>query len=271
MDSVEIETSITLSRTAAGAVTFGRAVERYADKEYTVYGGARSLDDGSGAWAPEENVIRTNPAGEFDTSMIKLAVAGAFTTGVIGSLDIASLDLSEDGGMNILIKPSIAVAAGVLQVAVSETIALGGSPVTMDLPAMEAGKWHYFSLAYTGVASDRDAVLSFGLIAASDPGIVDLDVQSVRSGAKSYGIAGFLNDDQAVEGDVSAQYQDSVILAAGNMNPKLASGITCVAEQPLYAVPGTGELHTLEIVSDNRPITATEDNSNAGTQVGVRF
>lgn len=271
MKTTDIQTSIILSRTANGIVDFARAVERYADKTYTVYGGERSLDDGSGAWAPAADVLRTNPAGLFDTSMIKLEVQTAFTTGVVASLDITSLDLSGDGAMNILIKPSIDVAAGVLEAAVSETIALGGSPVLMDIPAMEAGKWYYFSLAFTGITSARDAVLSYGLNANSDPGVVDIYVQSVRTGAKTYGMAGFLNDDRAVEDDKSAQYMVNEILAAGHILGELAAGVTCVAEQPLYAVPGTGKLNTLEIVSVNRPINATEDQATAAGRVGVRF
>lgn len=273
MDPVEIQTSIVLSRIAAGDIPFGRAVERAgANGEISVYGGAYPLEDGSGAWTAEAEVTRTNPAGTFDTSMLKLAITNTFTTGVIASLDIAAMDMSIYEGISILIKPSIDVAAGVLQFGVSETAALGGSPILLDLPAMEAGKWYYVSATFTGVAGDRDAVLSFGLNAASDPGAaIDLYVQFMGLGAKTYDIAGFAKDDQAKEGDEAEQYDDVKVLAAGHINADLATGITCVAEQQLYPIPGTGLLHTTEIVTGGREVSATEDQATPGGRVGVRL
>lgn len=271
MDPVEIQTNIDLSRVAAGTVAFNKAVERHSDKKCTIYGGIQLIDACEAAWAVQANVTTTLEAG-IVANCNKLTIAGAFTTGLVATKDLTLVDLSGLGAMNVLLKCDAAQAAGVFQIGVSETITMGGSPVLMDVPAMAADTWYYFSIAYSGVTSARNAVLSCGINAVSDPGAVDLWVDEVRSGALGYGIAGFADDDQAQENEYASIYEDVHILGAGNINADLQAGQTCVAEQPLYPVPGTGELTATEIVAAyGRSITATEDQATAGGRVGVRF
>jgi hypothetical protein len=272
MDPVEIEVNARLSRVADGTIPMAMAVENGGDGKCVLYGGKTIIESGAGAWAPEANVTRTNPAGTFDTNMIKLAIAGAFTTGVVASLDIAATDYSVYSSIGTLIQCSINVAAGVLQVGVSETIALGGSPILLDLPAMVAGQWYYVVLDFTGVAADRNAILSFGLNANSDPGAVDVYVQHMGLGEMVYDIAGFAIDDQALADDQYLINQDVDIGALGHMLADLRTGETAVAEQQLYPVPGQGTLSTTSIINSPqvfKPIIATEYQTTAAGRIGV--
>ncbi len=273
MDPVEIEVNARLSRVADGTIPMAMAVENGGTGKCVLYGGKTIIESGAGAWAPEANVTRTNPAGTFDTAMIKLAVAGGFTTGVIASLDITSADYSVYSSIGILIMSDLAIAsAGVLEIGVSETIALGGSPILLDLPAMAAGSWYYVVLDFTGVAGDRNAILSFGLNANSDPGAANLYVQHIGLGEMVYDIAGLAIDDQAKEDDQYVQYQDVDIGALGHMLADMRTGETAVAEQRLYPVPGQGTLSATPIINSpqlHKAIIATEYQTTAAGRVGV--
>ncbi len=268
MDPVEIEATTHLSRVAAGNVPFDRAVERYAADKVVVFGGATLVDACEVAWTPSANVTASVVAGIKD-NCTKLVVAGGFTTGLVAYRDLpAALDLSAIANGNLLIKPSIAVAAGVLQIGVDETAAMAGSPQYSDIPALEAGKWHYISVPFTGAVSTRDAVVSIGLNAVSDPGALDIYVDEVRAGAQFYDIAGIANDDVADEDDIAAAGLDVLILNGRN-KAELATGITCVAEQPLYPVPGDGTFTTEEIVYAGRQVRALEDQATPAGRVEV--
>lgn len=272
MDPVEIQVNARLSRVADGTIPMAMAVENGGDGLTVLYGGKTIIETGTGAWAAEANVTRTNPAGTFDTSMIKLAIAAGFGTGVVASLDISATDYSSYSSIGVLIQCSIAVAAGVLEIAVSETIALGGSPILLDLPAMAASSWYYVVVDFTGVAGDRNAILSFGINADSDPGTVDVNIQHIGLGEMVYDIAGFAIDDQAIADDQYLQYQDVDIGATGHMLADLRTGETAVAEQRLYPVPGQGTLTTTEIINSPqlaKSIIATEYQTTAAGRVGV--
>lgn len=272
MDPVEIQVSSRLSRVADGTIPMAMAVENGGNGKVVLYGGKTVLDDGSGAWAAEANVTRTNPAGTFDTAMIKLAIAGGFTTGVVASLDITATDFSVYSSIGYLVSCSINVAAGVLQIGVSETIALGGSPILLDLPAMVANSWYYVVVDFTGVAGDRNAILSYGINANSDPGTVNVFVQHVGLGEMVYDIAGLAIDDQAIADDQYLINQDVDIGAQGHMLADMRTGETAVAEQRLYPVPGQGTFSTTEIINSpqlSKPIIATEYQTVAGGRIGV--
>jgi len=268
MDPVEIQATVVLSRIADADVPFDRAVERAGPNgEAVVFGGKQLIDGCEAAWSPQTNVTATVEAGILNDCN-KLAIASAFTTGLVATKDITSLDLSGYGYIKFLIKASIAVAAGVLQIGFSETVGMGGSPIYMDIPALEAGKWYYFSIAFGGTGTQRDAVVSIGLNAVSDPGTVDVYIDEVRAGAETYGIAGFCKDDIAKENDKAEQYEDMTILL-GHVNAELLAGQTCASEQPLYPVPGDGRLTATEIEMAGASVRASEDQATAGGRVGV--
>jgi hypothetical protein len=270
MDPVEIQTSVVLSRVASETIPFDRAVERSGVGTAGLFGGATLLDAMEAAWTPKTNVTVTTPAG-VKANCNKMAIASGFTTGLVATQDFAAaVDLSADNYMNFLIKASIAVTAGVLQIGVSETAVMGGSPNLTDIPALAADQWYYISLAYTGAGSTRNATLSVGINAVSDPGTVDVYLDEVRSSPVQFlGIAGFADDDEAVEDDQAVLYDNVKILARGHILAELAAGITCVAEQKLFPIPGLGSLTTIDISMDGPTIRASEDQATAAGRVGV--
>jgi len=270
MDRVNRQASILLSRVASGDIPFNKAAERSGVNTVGLFGGSQVIDNADAAWTPEANVTAALDTGIVGSAN-KLTVAGAFGTGLVASKDISVLDLSPSGAINFLFKSNTDLAAGVLQVGISETIAMGGSPEWEDIPAIVADKWYYFSIAFTGAASTRNATLSVGLNAVSDPGAVILWIDEVRAGAVYNDIAGFAIDDQAKENEKAEAKEDVLLGAAGNFNVELQAGQTCVAEQRLYPVPGLGSLTATEIVMNGRPITATEDQPTAGGRIGVRL
>lgn len=270
MDPTNIEAPVLLSRIASGTIPFARAVERSGSGTIGLFGGTM-IDDAQAAWTSgHANVTVSTPAGAFATLMNHFACAAVTDATNIAYKVMAPTDMSAEAAFGILIKSTIAQAAGDIQAGADETAAFA-SPQLVDVPAMEAAKWYYFNLAFGGVVGDRDAVVGFGLYNNSGGAMTaDIDVQWIGRGALIYDIAGFANADIAVEDDEAVQYRDVLVLAAGRITGlPLATGVTCLAEQQLYPVPGTGKLSTTEIAFGVRPITAAEDQANAGGNVMV--
>lgn len=274
MDPVNIQTSIVLSRVATGTIPFGRAVERAGANKCALFGGT-TLDNCQVAWTTggAETVVST-PASVLDTSLVMndFANTAVPTTQIIASIAKANVDLSGSTNFGILILVDAAVAAGDLTFRVTDTV---GGDEDVTLPALVANQWTWVSLPFGGVGTDRDVVNAIAVVNTSGGNLsTDVTVAFVGYGEATYGIAGFANDDQAVEDD-QAVLNDAVnILAAGNLLVPLAGGMTTVAEQQVYAIPGSGKLTTVEIVYSvgaNRPITATEDQATAAGNVGVRL
>jgi len=272
MDPVEHQVSVKLSRVATMTIPFGRAVQRAGvDSKAELYGGKLLVDNMDAIWTPKASVTITTPAGIVGNCNL-MSVAVGFTSGLIATKDITAaplVDLSPYEAIGFLIKPTIAIAAGVLQFGWDKgSTDMSGAPVYLDLPALEAGKWYFASLPFSGVLADRQDVLSIGLNATSDPGTVDIAVDEMRAGALSNGMSGIVNNDQAKENDEAEQYETMLVLARGEMRAQLATGITCVSEQMLYPVPGTGEFTTTEIVASGPAVRASQDMATAGS--GVR-
>jgi len=280
MDPVEIQTTITLSRVAAGAIPFGVAVARVGIESVDIYGkGTHVLEDGTGVWTPSANVTATNPATGLDgETAVFLEIATGFTTGIVAyrTTPTANLVLSLDTFWGLLIKASINVAAGVLTINVDEGAALATAPQPSNIPALVAGEWTYVQVAITGATTTRDTANSFGIVAVSDPAIVDLTIQRVTTNlAAYYNIAGIVKNDEARDDNISKQYDELTIIGAGHANPVVDDAFTCVAEQPVYFVPGTGVVSTTKIatagITGIRSANATQDQTTAGKQTGVRF
>jgi hypothetical protein len=283
MQKVDIETSITLSRVAAHAIPFGRAVERYAAKTAKIYGG-ETIDDCQAAFtAGTGDTVVSVETAAFDIfegtlpKMNRFTVTALANTGKIATNSCAATDMSGDLYVYMLIKTSVAfTTAGHLKFAIAED-ALIATPRDVDVPIMAADAWYYFQLAFTGTTAERDAVISYGFRNHSGgawTGVID--VQYLGRGNALYHPLGFVSNDQInIHGNSdasyeAAQYDDMTIIAAGHANPYLIKGATCVAGQRLYLAP-KGKLATTAISSDNRPIHATEDQATAGGQVGVRL
>lgn len=273
MDPVEVRTFGSKSLIAAKNVDYGRVVERYSAGQGVLFGGNQVITDGETAWAPEADVTQATVAGVKGNCQ-ELTIAGAFTTGLIATLDFAAIDLSGKEAIGFFFKSTGAHAAGDLQIGVDETTAMTGSPVYSNIPAIVADQWYYFSLPFTGAVSARNAAISVGLNApAVDPGAVVIEIDEVGAGATFRGPAGFSGMDEIVPRDSALldKFEAGIpfeCIVAGLVNADLETGITCVAEQQLYPVPG-GKLTTTSIVMDGRPIYAYEDQATAGGRVGV--
>ena len=269
MDPVNVHATNKLSYAAQADIPFSRVTERHSDRKCVVFGGEIDLADGLVAWSPESNVTVALVAGIGGANCNEITIASGHTTGVAASLNITSVDLSGEAVINLLVQSSRALAAGDYQIGVSETADLGGSPVLMDLPAMVAGQWYYLSIPYTGIGTARDAVVSVGLNVAVDKAASVVLIQHVRAGAQFYDTLGLANDNVAKENDKAEQYEEVNILYAGLMRGDLASGVTCVGSQPLFPVPGTGELVTTDIEMVGRQYRAAYDQSTSGGRVIV--
>lgn len=275
MDPVEVGGGYapSMSRITAGEVPFGRAVERHSASKVVVLGGGDEglIDAARAAWNVQPNVtVALVPGLTGDAN--ELTVAGVFTTGLIASKDIALKDLSGYAHIRALIKSSVALAAGVLQIGVSETAGMLGSPNWSNVPALVAGVPKLISVAFVGAVSTRNATLSVGLNAVSDPGACIITVEQVSAGAEFNGIDGII-DDKYVEavylGSPTEKYpsgRDARVFTGGLLRPFLETGITCVANQRLYPVPG-GKFTTTMVDVPGRTIIAKEDQITAGSQV----
>ena len=274
MEQVEHITFGNLSEVAARDVGFGRIVQRHSAGKCEEFGGL-SFDDMETPWSPEANVtVALEDPSPIDGVCNKITIAGGFTTGLAASHNLTEIDLSGYASIGAYVKSTIAQAAGDLQIGVSETADMGGTPVYMDLPALEAGKWYYVSLDFGGVGTDRDAVLSIGLNVVTDNGACDIYMDKVGVGAHFYGIKGMSAMEEIVDRCATPEtYTEGsavLIVAAGMCNGTLTDGSTVVSEQKLYPVPG-GKLTSTEVIMPGRAITATEDQSTRGGRVGVIF
>lgn len=139
------------------------------------------VEDCEDVWVASVNVTAsTSTDKRKGSNSVSLAIAAAFTTGVVGYEDFASADLSGYDHLHLYVKSDIAVADGVLSIRLSEQNG-GGTGATYadyNLPALSAGVWKEISLDLTNpdvddggsYPTDLDAVLSISLVANSDPG-----------------------------------------------------------------------------------------------------
>lgn len=274
MDQVEHITFGNKSMQAARDIGFGRIVQRHSAGKLEEFGGL-TIDDMQTAWTPEANVTVTliNPS-PIDGICNKLAIAGAFGTGLAASRNLTLIDLSGYAAIGLFIKSSIAQAAGDLQIGVSETADMLGSPVYQDIPALEANKWTYVSVDFTGIGTARDAIVSVGLNVVVDNGACDIYIDTIGVGALFRGIAGMSAMEEIVErcatADIYPADRAVLVVTAGQANATLAAGITAVAEQRLYPIPG-GKLTTTEVSMPGRAIYATEDQATAAGRIEVIF
>ena len=276
MDPVDIHVSVYLDRVVdeGAEIDFGRVAERAGTEgRIAVFGGALSIDDMEAAWLPKTNVLAATDTGIVGNCN-KITVQTAFTTGLIVTHEVApAADYSGYEAIGFLIKSDTDIAAGALQIGWDEgSTDMSDDPQYLDLPALEAGKWYWITLAFTGTVEERDAVQSLGFNVVSDLSTtadVVLHVDEVRAGALSNGIAGIVIQDEAKQNDKAEQYEAALLGARGKMRGTLQAGVTVVSEQRLYPVPGTGELTTTEINVEGPEIRAEGDNSDAGTQTPV--
>lgn len=136
------------------------------------------LEDGSNAWTASANVTAST-----DTGQVKLAIAAGFTTGLLGYRDISAADLTVTGknSISFLITSSDNLAAGVLRLAIDEDSACA-SPSYFTVPALAANVQTRIIMPLSAItAADRNAVISIGLNAVSDPGAINVWLDDIKT------------------------------------------------------------------------------------------
>ena len=136
------------------------------------------LEDGTGTWTASANVTFST-----DTGQVKLAIADAFTTGLIGYKDITAKDMTAAGvnAISFLIKSSANLGTGTLRLCIDEHSACV-SPSYISIPALTANVQTRVIVPVSGVTStDRDAVISIGLDAAADPGAINVWIDDIKT------------------------------------------------------------------------------------------
>lgn len=273
MDPVQMQTFGIIDRVAAMTIPHGRAVARDVTAGQIALFGQSGLvidDCQSAAWAAEANVTCTlGTDGPDGINYARMAVADGHTTGLAATSSFAAKDLSGYGYINFLCRSSVALAAADYDLAVSETTAGGGTLEEQDIPAMVAGRWYYFSVAFNCTTAERDAVLSLALEVTVDKGALNFDIAYVYASDQFYGIDGVTVDDKVQASDQTLVNQGIAVVNSGIVRVPLASGETIVANQPVYPVPGTGKFTGTLIEMDGRQLYAVYDQATAGGNVGV--
>jgi len=139
----------------------------------------QSIYTSGAAWSPKTNVTSTgSQSGKLSaTSAVNVAIAAAFTTGVAAFFATGTLNLSTYQQLSFWIKPSIAVASGVLRLDLCSDAA-GVTPVNqLTLPALTAGQWNLITI--DNGANFGASILSIRLFAVSDPGTVTITLDDI--------------------------------------------------------------------------------------------
>lgn len=138
-----------------------------------------TIDNCDSAWTAAANVTATavTTTKREGTGSANLAVASAFTTGKIAHHATGALDLSAYQQVSFMIRSNLSLAAGVLTLTLCSDTA-GATPVhTFTIPAISSGVW-------VPVVGDNGAALSasiqsVAINAASDPGVVTLNIDNI--------------------------------------------------------------------------------------------
>ena len=130
--------------------------------------------------ASETTIVVPDTVDATPTSQ-KLTLATAFTTGKIGYITGATDAAEGWEGVSLYIRSSIALQPNDLAFCTDEHAVLASPDETLPIPfAMEADKWYYVKLYFTGATTTRDIVSSHGLWALRDVGACDLYVDNIR-------------------------------------------------------------------------------------------
>ena len=117
------------------------------------------------------------------TYSIAVTVGAGFTTGIAAYENFTLKDLSSYTHLHLFIKSDVATAATTLDLRVSEETdgGVGASYEDVSIPALSAGVWTEVSVAFTGAAGTRNAVLSISLIVAVDIGAMVINIDDVMA------------------------------------------------------------------------------------------
>jgi hypothetical protein len=110
----------------------------------------------------------------------RFVVAAGFTTGLLSSKAITSLNLSKYTHVEFWIKSSVATAAGDLQLLLDDTALAVSALETLSVPALVANTWTYVRVALANPRLDT-AIISVGLNYTVDIGAATIWINDVKA------------------------------------------------------------------------------------------
>lgn len=136
------------------------------------------------AWDAQVNVTTAQEAtiiaeGTYSAS---IAPAAAFTTGLLATKAITSIDITGYHGLGFYIRSSVALQPNDLSILIDETATCASPEETMPIPiALAANKWYWIQTNFTNATlATRDAIISVGLQANRDFGAATIYIDGIR-------------------------------------------------------------------------------------------
>lgn len=171
---------------------------RISGKTGNVYIASGLIDDGEDAW--NEQVIGSVTASADSTSgnykvgsaSAKFVVDVAFTTGLIGSEVVTSMNLSAYSQLMAWVKSSVALSASDWNIKLDDSALCGTPIVTANIPALLADTWKLIKV--TADLSGCTAIISVGLGQAVDKGAMNFWIDDLRAAKAIAGIKSWALD-----------------------------------------------------------------------------
>lgn len=190
--AAEVTAPFTLERGHVPATLFARGLAGAEDVfvQFLARDAAPAADalveDGEDAWNEfvSANVVASADAGDkkVGAASAKFAVAvGAAANELLATEAIARLDLSGYDQIKGWLKSDVALAAGDLQLLLDDTAQCASPVLTLNLPAVNAGVWTHFVLAYDRTLAGLDQILSVGLKQVVDKGVANFWLDDLRA------------------------------------------------------------------------------------------
>ena len=170
-------------------------------KSGDVYVSPQLLEDCEDDWDVDGGATATSAAKDTDHKVgdysVKIIVpVGSNNGDILAHEAITSVDLITPAYTHLMYwaKSSVGInTAGDLQVGVSETEHLGGTPVYTNVPVLTANTWKYCFTTIT--TTGLDAVISVGAkLTANDPGAFNLYLDDIRAAKLIAGIKSWTLD-----------------------------------------------------------------------------
>lgn len=127
------------------------------------------------------NVTRSQDTQDYKLgASLKFDVAAGFSTGLLSSKAIGSLNISKYDYVEFWIKSTVATAAGDLRVILDDTANCASATETLNVPALTADTWTYCRVALSNPESDT-AIISVGLRYHVDIGACSIWINDIKA------------------------------------------------------------------------------------------
>jgi len=126
----------------------------------------------------EQDITNVTEGSQDNMTRVIIDVTGGFVSGLAAVDDIDATDITAGKGLGVMIKSNVATGTGNVKFTWSNAAAttgggMGGTPASVDIPALDANKWHWIDPAISPTQHpdpDETAVISFGLAVYSNNG-----------------------------------------------------------------------------------------------------